>query len=287
MATIQEVIDVERNWIGYDRFTDPKHGTVFGRWMADVTGESWYGENGVAYCVMFQSYCFNQAGQHEMFFPSASCDDVKRRAEKAGCLVSLNDIRVGDLILFDWGDGGILDHIAIIEKVLGGGKFQTIEGNTNGGKVARRTRNISDIRYCVRPVYSDTAPTNGSAPRTKIVVDGFWGIETTNALRSLYGLPTSQHVKSQWDGWIWRLGGCVSPCWQFVQNPNGDELVACLQKTLHRLGYYDDDIDGVCGVNTINGLEKWMSVAPDGVLDAPSMTIRLLQKSYNRGVLVV
>ena len=53
-------------------------------------------------------------------------------------------------VAFNW-DGGVPDHIGIVEKSLGGGQFQTVEGNTavgndsNGGEVMRRVRYLSQV----------------------------------------------------------------------------------------------------------------------------------------------
>ena len=56
----------------------------------------------------------------------------------------------GDIAIFNW-DGGVPDHIGIVEKYLGGGQFQSVEGNTslgnnsNGGEVMRRVRYLSQV----------------------------------------------------------------------------------------------------------------------------------------------
>ena len=46
----------------------------------------------------------------------------------------------GDIIFFDWGNNGTIDHVGIIESVSGG-TVNTIEGNS-GDKVARRSYSI-------------------------------------------------------------------------------------------------------------------------------------------------
>ena len=51
----------------------------------------------------------------------------------------------GDIAIYNW-DGGVADHIGIVEADLGGGTFHAVEGNTavgndsNGGTVMRRLR---------------------------------------------------------------------------------------------------------------------------------------------------
>ena len=46
----------------------------------------------------------------------------------------------GDIIFFDWGNNGTIDHVGIVESVSGG-TVNTIEGNS-GDKVARRSYSI-------------------------------------------------------------------------------------------------------------------------------------------------
>ena len=46
----------------------------------------------------------------------------------------------GDIIFFDWGNDGSIDHVGIVESVTNG-VVNTIEGNS-GDKVARRSYNI-------------------------------------------------------------------------------------------------------------------------------------------------
>lgn len=83
----------------------------------------------------------------------------------AYCPYILNDARAGrngvaityfpkpgDLVLYDWNDDGIADHVGVFEKwKIGGVSFWTYEGNTsksnpsNGGNQEHNVRNKSDV----------------------------------------------------------------------------------------------------------------------------------------------
>ena len=81
----------------------------------------------------------------------------------------------GDIIVFNWDDGtqpndGYSDHIGIVEKVSNG-TITTIEGNTDGGVVGRKTIPVGwgYIRGYARPKYgtktsSSVNTTAGAAP---------------------------------------------------------------------------------------------------------------------------
>ncbi|WP_174545598.1 CHAP domain-containing protein [Nocardiopsis dassonvillei] len=69
----------------------------------------------------------------------------------------------GDIVFFDWNGArsiGAIDHVGIVEKNLGGGRLQTIEGNT-GDACLRRVRSGSIIVGVGRPAYG--ASSGGSA----------------------------------------------------------------------------------------------------------------------------
>jgi hypothetical protein len=56
----------------------------------------------------------------------------------------------GDIAIYNW-NGGEPDHIGIVERYLGEGKFQAIEGNTsvsdksNGGEVQCAIRYLTQV----------------------------------------------------------------------------------------------------------------------------------------------
>lgn len=164
MATPTDVLRVAAGEIGYSRWDDPAEGTRYGRWFAEHTGSSYYGQNGVPYCAMFVSWVFDRAGQPMPGLPTASCSVIVSNNRGTSRSVSIRDAEPGDVILFDWnpsaGDGA--DHVGIVEKNCGS-YVQTIEGNTssgssgsqsNGGGVYRRTRDWSTVYAVYRPEYS-------------------------------------------------------------------------------------------------------------------------------------
>jgi hypothetical protein len=105
-----------------------------------MTGDSYYGESGVPYCAMFQSWCLAQAGVTAAGMPGAYCPSILSAARSAGALVYNEDAQPGDLLLFDWGGDGTPDHIGCCEVNHPSGSYmETIEGNTNNGCVIRPT----------------------------------------------------------------------------------------------------------------------------------------------------
>lgn len=121
----------------------------------------WFGVNGVPWCNILVSYCFvkgagvvlgadsRAAGYYrgKGFAYVPSCEAWLRNSGK---WVGKTTPHPGDIAIFNW-DKGAPDHIGIVEKYLGGGKFMCIEGNTaigndsNGGEVMRRERYISQV----------------------------------------------------------------------------------------------------------------------------------------------
>lgn len=163
MSAAKDVLYCAQQWIGYSRWDDPEPGTVFGRWYAELVGDSYFGESGVPYCAMFASYCLNWAGVKAAGLPGSYVPWILSANSDAGRLVANEDAQPGDLVMFDWQGDGVADHIGIVEENHPDeGWMQTIEGNTspgsggsqsNGGGVYRRARNYSSIIGVARPYY--------------------------------------------------------------------------------------------------------------------------------------
>lgn len=64
---------------------------------------------------------------------------------------NISKARPGDLLIFDWGDGGITDHVAVYE-----GHGQMISGNDSNNSVGRSSVPTGNIVGIVRPHYPGT-----------------------------------------------------------------------------------------------------------------------------------
>lgn len=120
----------------------------------------WFGVDGVPWCAIFMSYCFTIAAGVTLckgfkgagVFPKgcAYVPTVEAWLRATGQWIGAAAPQPGDIAIYDW-DGGVADHIGIVESYLGGGKFTAIEGNTSvgndsdGGEVMRRDRYLSQV----------------------------------------------------------------------------------------------------------------------------------------------
>jgi hypothetical protein len=120
----------------------------------------WFGVDGVMWCNIFVSYCFAVGADYTIcagfqgagVYPNGCTYVPTTEAwlRASGQWLGRTSPLPGDIAIFNW-DGGVPDHIGIVERDLGGGRFACIEGNTavgndsNGGAVMRRTRRVSQV----------------------------------------------------------------------------------------------------------------------------------------------
>ena len=128
-------------------YSDDQIVTVALSQVGNVGGEpywSWYGfDSRVEWCACFVSWCADQSGyiQSGVIPKFSLCSDGVKWFESKGRFRDGSYTPVaGDIIFFDWGNNGTIDHVGIVESVSGG-TVNTIEGNS-GDKVARRSYRI-------------------------------------------------------------------------------------------------------------------------------------------------
>jgi cell wall-associated NlpC family hydrolase len=111
-----------------------------------------------AWCASFVAWAYHEAGHQLKGWNTAYCPSYVETARAGKCglrVVSAADARPGDLVLFDW-DGGVADHVGLLETKVASGSFRSIEGNTstgndsNGGQVMRRDRQVAQVECFVR-----------------------------------------------------------------------------------------------------------------------------------------
>ena len=125
---------------------------------------SYYGlASGTAWCAGEISYTFAKMGQKGMWYggkpvfyvPYAQewmAKNYKTIYDYRG-KGSLSNAKKGDIVIFMWSRGS-RDHIGAVRKTTGSSStLMTIEGNTNGGVVANRTRAKVNIYAVYRPPY--------------------------------------------------------------------------------------------------------------------------------------
>ena len=120
----------------------------------------WYYNGNTAYrtwswCNTFVSYVMYQCGVN--FKKNAYVPYSEEWMQKNYKWVDFKDAKAGDVIVFCWtGEGnnsgrGNRDHIGFLISRNADGTFTTLEGNTNNGVVAIRTRHSKNIRNIFSP----------------------------------------------------------------------------------------------------------------------------------------
>ncbi len=122
----------------------------------------WFGVDGVPWCNIFVSYCFSIgagytlaagfAGKGDGVYPKgcAYVPTTEAWLRAKGMWIARVAPLPGDIAIYNW-NGGEPDHIGIVERYLGDGRFQAIEGNTsvsdksNGGEVQRAIRHLTQV----------------------------------------------------------------------------------------------------------------------------------------------
>lgn len=121
---------------------------------------AWFGVDAVPWCNIFVSYCFSQGAGYTIAkgFKGAGCTangctyvpTTEAWLRATGMWIGRVSPQPGDIAIYNW-DGGVPDHIGIVESYAGGGRFAAIEGNTsvgndsNGGEVMRRERYFTQV----------------------------------------------------------------------------------------------------------------------------------------------
>ncbi|MEU5878171.1 peptidoglycan-binding protein [Spirillospora sp. NPDC047279] len=120
-----------------------------------------------AWCDMGVTYWARKSGNEKAVLPNGDraytvwhAQDFQKIGKwHTGTVENLNKAKPGDIVFFDWGNTnsvGAIDHVGVIEKVLGGGRVQTIEANT-GNACKRRIRGATEIAGYGRPAYGAAA----------------------------------------------------------------------------------------------------------------------------------
>lgn len=119
----------------------------------------WFGFDGVAWCAIFVSWCYDKAGQPlpKIGFNKgmAGCQTAVKYFRDNNKLIKAEFLKVGDIVFFDWNGDKRYDHVGIFNgwKDKENGIMYTIEGNTsltnqsNGGEVMSRKRSINNCVF--------------------------------------------------------------------------------------------------------------------------------------------
>lgn len=271
MATRADFLATIAGELGYCRWDDPAPGSKYGRWYADLTGDSDYvaGE----YCAMGTSWAMSQVGLRCSGFPGAYCPAILAVARAAGACRNPHDAAPGDVIMFDWNGDGEVDHVGVCE-VNAGGYLQTLEFNTvldgRSGCVARRTRSWGSVAACIVPDFEG----GGGGGGERITVDGWWGGATTSLFQKVMGTPIDGEI---WHQWPANRQAALTTGWQWDRSLKGSLAIREMQR---RLGV---EPDGIIGGNTIRALQARMGTPVDGRLDGPSRCVMAMQRRLNDG----
>jgi hypothetical protein len=142
----QKITAIAANEVGYSETPPNSNKTKYGEW---------FGLNGVAWCGIFVSWCYAQAGYplgnigYTKGF--AGCQTAVAYFKKAGLIVT-NPVE-GDIVFFDFNGDGKYDHTGIFKKHVDCDYFMDYEGNTsdanqsNGGTVMLRKRKYANAIF--------------------------------------------------------------------------------------------------------------------------------------------
>lgn len=156
---MKKIIDIAKSEIGI--IEEPINKVKYNTWYygKEVSGDDY------PWCGAFVSWCYNEAeiplDNIDSVKGFVSCPNALNHFKTSGEIVKKENVKEGDIVLFDWNGDGYCEHTGIFSKDLGNGMFESIEGNTslanqsNGGEVMIRQRRYGAVKAFVHPKILD------------------------------------------------------------------------------------------------------------------------------------
>lgn len=259
------ILEVARKYLNVTEMPPSSNNVVF--------NTEYYGKpvQGSAYpwCAVFVWYVFKEAGASALYYDGNKCAYTPTLANYFRQNKRFYSTpKVGDLVFYKFPGSSRINHVGIVEEVLGPNKIKTIEGNTsigndsNGGAVLERIRSTNSVVGYGRPLY-DIDIEN---PATKIYTQKDFVMDVQKALK----------VKVDGIAGKITLGATITLS---KKSNNRHPVVIPLQKYLKQIGYYRGNVDGYFYTLTEEAVKKYQSSYmkyPDGILDAGQTTWKKL-----------
>ena len=207
---------------------------------------------GAAYCNAYVTYVFQKSGNGSLFYDGKKvtyCPTSMSWCRKNLAQIPIYLALPMDIIYFDWEPNGVPNHIGFVRERKSDTDIYTVEGNTSGGIVAKKTRVEKYVCGVFRPHFKPT----GFDPKKRLVVDGYFGYNSIGVMQRWLGVKA--------DGIL------------------GKGTVKALQK---RLGVAQD---GSWGVKTSKALQKVIGTKVDGAFGPKS--VKAFQDYLNKHVFKV
>lgn len=204
---------------------------------------------GAAWCNAYVDYIANEGGVSALYFNGKKetyCPTSIKWCNKNLALIPPYLALPMDIIYFDWEKNGVPNHIGFVRSKKDTNTILTIEGNTNGGVVAQKTRAVKYVQGIYRPHFK------GTFKLGMIAVDGECGYSTIANLQRALKMSFN-------DGIL------------------GKATVKALQK---KAGLTGKAVDGAWGPATSRAVQKLVGAKVDGEFGPAS--VRSLQAWINK-----
>lgn len=262
--TNKQTYDYAKQFIG-------KGGATFRKYCGLPSGAAW--------CNAYVTYIFHHTDNANLYCGGKKqtyCPTSIKWCKANLAQVPLYLAMPMDVIYFDWDKNGVPNHIGFVRDHKDTSSIYTIEGNTDGGRVALKTRPAKYVQAVYRPHFKPTAAFKDKA----LAIDGVMGYQT------IYGLQKALKVLKYYDGSIDGILGLKTVkalqkwagCTQDGQWGKGTSKA--VQKRILAT------VDGDFGKNSVKQLQKFINAnafpsTGGGVATAPSVTSNA-QKIVNK-----
>lgn len=214
--------------------------------MGGSKPRAYCGMKGGAWCNAYVCYAFNQGGVRNLFYGGRKVTYCPTSIK--WCAANLAQIppylaMPCDVIYFDWNRNRVPDHIGFVKDKRTTTSVFTHEGNTNGGKVAEKTRPSKYILAIYRPHFTDKG-----LKKEKLTVDGDFGYKSIYNLQVALGMkkPTGILDKATVKMLQKKCGVSADGAWGKKTSVKVQKMVGASK-------------DGAFGKNSVKALQRWIN----------------------------
>lgn len=213
-------------------------GSTFRKWAGLGSGQPW--------CNAFVSYLFWKSGNGKLYCNGAKetyCPHSIKWCYDNLALLPIYLVMPGDVIYFDWQPNGTPDHVGIVEERESDLAVKSIEGNTSGSQVARKTRSEADVQGVFRPHFKPT----GWSSTKKLKVDGYLGYNSVAVMQRVLGVKIDGILGQETVKALQKKAGIKQDGWW------GPKTSKAVQKLI------GTKEDGYFGPKSVKALQTWLN----------------------------